>query len=73
MWLKVQDKDVSGALDYLRSGILPNKNAFLGHIARYVFCIGLFFISAFLFICLFVARLFVFCLAAGAYFHFLVT
>ena len=34
VWMKVQDKDVTGALDYLRSGILPNKQAFLGHIAR---------------------------------------
>ena len=32
--MKIQNKDITGALDYLRSGILPNKQAFLGHIAR---------------------------------------
>ncbi|KAL8614337.1 hypothetical protein ACOMHN_007675 [Nucella lapillus] len=33
VWVKTGDKDVTGALDYLRSGILPNKHAFLGHVA----------------------------------------
>ncbi|XP_076449965.1 uncharacterized protein LOC143286311 [Babylonia areolata] len=33
VWEKVQNRDVTGALDFLRSWILPNKQAFLGHVA----------------------------------------
>ncbi|XP_025087274.1 uncharacterized protein LOC112559969 isoform X2 [Pomacea canaliculata] len=33
VWVKLSERDVTGALDYLRSGILPHKLSFLGHLA----------------------------------------
>ncbi|XP_070200387.1 serine-rich adhesin for platelets-like isoform X2 [Littorina saxatilis] len=33
VWMKIENRDITGAFDYLRSGILPHKQAFLGHIA----------------------------------------